>query len=115
MEKHTLDAQGKKVGRIASEAAKLLMGKQRTDYVRNAVPNVQVEIINAGKADVNEQRQQEEMKARYSTYPSGIKVPTVGQVLEKKGHAELFRKAVYGMLPSNKLRPLMMKHLKITE
>ncbi len=115
MEKHTLDAQGKKVGRIASEAAKLLMGKQRTDYVRNAVPNIQVEITNASKADVNEQRQQEEMKARYSTYPSGIKVPTVGQVLEKKGHAELFRKAVYGMLPSNKLRPLMMKHLKITE
>ncbi|MES2436955.1 MAG: uL13 family ribosomal protein [Patescibacteria group bacterium] len=113
--KYTLDAQNKKVGRIASEAAKLLMGKNLTTFVRNAVPDVDVEIINAGKADISEQRKEKEVKPRYSGYPSGIKVQTVGEVLEKKGPQEVFRKAVYGMLPTNKLRAKMIKRLKISE
>lgn len=100
---------------MASEAAKLLMGKDRTDYARNAIPNVEVEIINVSKADITDKRKEQELKATYSTYPSGIKTPTVGHIIEKKGNSELFRLAIYGMLPSNKLRTPMMKHLKLTE
>jgi large subunit ribosomal protein L13 len=113
--KHTLDAQGKKVGRVASEAAKILMGKNTTDYARNIAPNVQVEIINANKADVSLKKRAEELKARYSGYPSGIVTPTVGQVIDQKGMKELFRRAVDGMLPRNKLRAKMIKNLTISE
>ena len=115
MEKYTLDASGKKIGRIASEAAKLLMGKNRTDYVRNAIPHVEVEITNASKADISLKKMEKDLHPRFSGYPSGITVPTVAQTIEKKGHKEVFRQAVYGMLPRNTLRPRMMKHLKIID
>ncbi len=113
--KYTLDAQGKKVGRIASEAAKLLMGKNTTAFVRNTTPNVEVEIVNASKADINEKKRAEKLHPRFSGYPSGITIPTVEQTIAKKGHKELFRQAVYGMLPRNKLRAKMIKNLKISQ
>jgi len=113
--KHTLDAQNKKLGRVASEAAKLLMGKNTTTYVRNAVPVVNVEIINAAKADISEKRKETVQKSRYSLYPGGLTTETIGQVIANKGVTELFRTAVYGMLPTNKLRSKMIKNLKITE
>ena len=45
---YTIDAQDKKLGRLATEAATILMGKNRTDFVRNAIPEVKLKIINAG-------------------------------------------------------------------
>lgn len=113
--KYTLDAQNKKVGRVASEAAKLLMGKNTTEYVRNAIPNVDVEIVNAGKADVSAQKMGNALKARYSAFPGGLTEETVEQVIKNKGYRELFRRAVDGMLPRNKLRSKMMKNLTISE
>jgi large subunit ribosomal protein L13 len=101
--------------RIASEAAKLLMGKNTPVFVRNAAPNVEVEIINTSKADINEKKREEKLHPRYSGYPSGITIPTVGHTIEQKGYKEVFRQAVYGMLPRNKLRAKMIKHLKISE
>ena len=115
MQKFTLDAENKKVGRVASEAAKLLMGKQTTSFVRNVAPDIHVEIINAAKADVPLKRRATVLKARASGYPSGMKIETVEQVINKKGMGELFHKAVSGMLPRNKLRSIMIKNLKITE
>ncbi|MBN2094165.1 MAG: uL13 family ribosomal protein, partial [Candidatus Zambryskibacteria bacterium] len=47
--KYEIDAQNKKLGRLASEIASLLMGKNRTDFVRNIAPQVNVKVINAGK------------------------------------------------------------------
>lgn len=113
--KYTLDAQNKKIGRVASEAAKILMGKNTTSYVRNAFPQVTVEIINAGKADITEKRKSTVLKSRYSLYPGGLTTNTIGHVIEKKGVSEVFKKAVYGMLPINKLRAKMIKNLKVTE
>jgi large subunit ribosomal protein L13 len=113
--KHILDAQNKKVGRVASQAASLLMGKNSTEFVRNAIPKVEVEIVNAAKAEVSTKRKEEPLKARYSLYPGGLVEETVGEVIAKKGYKELFRKAVSGMLPRNKLRAKMMKNLTISE
>ncbi|MDQ3014993.1 MAG: uL13 family ribosomal protein [bacterium] len=115
MKKYTLDAQGKKVGRIASQAATLLMGKNTPEFVRNAAPEVEVEIINASKVDITLKKLDKELHPTYSGYPSGIKIQTVAEVLGKKGHKELFRQAVLGMLPHNKLRAKMIKHLTIKE
>jgi large subunit ribosomal protein L13 len=115
MQKYTLDAQGKKIGRVASEAAKLLIGKNTTDFARNKAPSVEVEIINASKADISALKMAQPLHPTYSGYPSGIKIATVAHTIEKRGHKEVFRQAVHGMLPKNKLRPIMIKHLKITE
>ncbi len=49
---HTIDAQGKKLGRVASEAASLLMGKRTVGFVRNKVSGIKVNIINTSKADL---------------------------------------------------------------
>jgi large subunit ribosomal protein L13 len=112
---YTIHAEGKRIGRIASEAAKILMGKQSASYAANKVADVSVSIVNVSKADISEKKKSEKTYARYSGYPGGLKVPTMKRVIAKKGYSEIFRMAVKGMLPKNKLAPRMMKNLKITE
>ncbi len=112
---HTIDAQNKKLGRIASEAAKLLMGKNRTDFVRNAIPDVTVKIVNAGKIDITNKKLNTKSYKSYSGYPGGLKEVSMKKLVADKGNKEAFRKAVSGMLPKNKLRDRMMKNLIITE
>ena len=59
MEKKIIDAEGKRIGRVASEAAKILMGKQSASYAQNKVFDVSVEIINASKAEISEKKKDE--------------------------------------------------------
>lgn len=113
--KYTLDAQNKKIGRIATQAAVFLMGKNNPDYARNSIPNITVEITNASKASVDTKKLTQKTYSRYSGYPGGLKQPTMSKVIEKKGYSELFKEAVSGMLPKNKLRQKMMNNLTVTE
>lgn len=113
--KYTLDAQNKAVGRVATQAAVFLMGKNTPEYARNAIPQVVVEITNASKAKIFPARLLQKTYSRYSGYPGGLKQPTMAKVIEKKGYSEVFREAVSGMLPKNKLRARMLKNLKVTE
>lgn len=115
MNEYTINAEGKRLGRIASEAAILLMGKNRTDFVRNKIPNVKVNIINSSKADVRSRKIDSKTYKSYSGYPGGLKIQSMKKVIIDKGFRETFRKAVHGMLPSNKLRPEMMKNLNVVE
>ena len=112
---HTIDAEGKILGRVASAAAKALMGKTSPDYVANKVADVRVYIKNASKTKVTEKRLLETLHETYSGQPGGFKQKTNAKIIDKKGWTSLYELAVYGMLPSNKLRPLMMKRLTITE
>ena len=113
--KYIIDATNKKLGRVASEAAIFLIGKNKTDFARNKVSGIAVEIVNASKADISEKKLLEKKYVRYSGYPGGIKSPTMKNVIEKKGYAEIFMLAVYGMIPSNKLRSKIMKNLTVKE
>jgi large subunit ribosomal protein L13 len=113
--KYVLDAENKTIGRVATQAAVYLMGKNMGDFKRNAIPEVAVEIKNASKASIHEKKLTQKTYSRYSGYPGGLKQPTMAQVIAKKGHSELFREAVLGMLPKNKLRSRMMKNLTVTE
>ena len=113
--KHTIDAAGKVPGRVATQVAVLLMGKNRTDYARNRVPDVEVEVTNAGAMWISPKKRVEKTYARHSGYPGGLTVESVQQVIDKKGAKEVLKKAVYGMLPKNKLRPQMMKRLTIND
>jgi large subunit ribosomal protein L13 len=112
---HVLDASGKKIGRVATAAAVLLMGKNKADYVRNNVVDVKVSIINTSKASVDAKKVEQKLYKNYSGYPGGLKETSVTRLVEKKGYSELFKKAVYGMLPKNKLRSRMILNLTISE
>ncbi len=115
MQKFTLDATNKKPGRLATEVAVLLMGKNRTDYVRNAIPDVHVEVENANQMSFDPKKLTQKFYARHSGYPGSLKTPSQAQTIEKKGGKEVLRQAVMGMLPKNKLRPQMMKRLTIKD
>lgn len=112
---HTIDATDQVLGHIASKAAKALMGKTSADYTANKVADVRVYIKNAAKTKMTERRMNETLHETYSGYPGGLKFKNNAKIIEKKGWLGLYELAVFGMLPPNKLRPLMMKRLTITE
>ena len=66
---YQIDAQGKKLGRIASEAATVLMGKNRTDFARNVIPEVKVKIINSSKISTTNKKMDQKIYKNYSGYP----------------------------------------------
>lgn len=112
---YTIDATDKSVGRVASEAAKILMGKNTAAYQRNQAPEVTVTIDHASKANVHFKKFTQRAHKSFSGYPGGLSELKWKDVIAKKGYSELFRKAVYGMLPGNRLRNGMMKRLRINE
>lgn len=112
---HTIDAQGKSVGRIATEVAVLLMGKNTSAYKRNIAPNVAVRVTNAGKMKIHPKNLEGKIYTRYSGYPGGLKKQTLEDVIERKGYGEVLRVAVRGMLPNNTLRDRMLTHLIVNE
>ncbi|OGD67767.1 50S ribosomal protein L13 [Candidatus Campbellbacteria bacterium RIFOXYC2_FULL_35_25] len=112
---HTIDATEKKLGRVASEAAILLMGKNSPAFEKNKVADVKVKITNVSKLNVENKKLDNKEYQTYSGYPGGRKVKKMKQVIEKKGYAEVLKLAIYGMLPANKLRSKVLKNLMITE
>ncbi|MCK5022102.1 MAG: 50S ribosomal protein L13 [Candidatus Pacebacteria bacterium] len=112
---HNIDATGEKLGRLATRIAILLMGKNKADFKKNVVADVKVNISNASKLDISVKKMKEKEYSRYSGYPGGRKVEKMDKVIQKKGYNDVLTRAVRGMLPGNKLRPQMLKNLKITE
>ena len=114
---HTIDAKGKTIGRVASSVATILMGKHTADFENNKVGTDSVAIVNASKARITPVKALTKTYTRYSGYPGGLTTETLKDLSARKskGFSEVFRLAVYGMLPANKLRPLRMKKLTISE
>jgi len=112
---HTIDAKGKKLGRVASEVAKILMGKNLTTYARNRAPEVSVTVMNVSKLSISEKKRSSIRYARFSGYQGGLKFEELDALAKRRGYKEVLRHAVKGMLPGNKLRPDMMKRLTIEE
>lgn len=111
--KYTIDAQGKKLGRIASQAAAMLRGKNRVDFARNSAVGIIVEIINASKISIAVKKAGETTFKRYSGYPGGFKSTTLHEFVTKRGYAELLRKSILGMLPKNRMRLKLIKQLQV--
>ncbi len=108
-----IDAKGKKLGRLATEIAMILMGKNEPDYTPNKVVDVKVYVENVADLDITDKKLDNETHERYSGYPGGRKVLSWREVAERKGYAELLRLAVKGMLPKNKLQDRRLKNLII--
>ena len=112
---HIIDAKGKNLGRVATEAASILIGKNTTDFQRNTAPKVTVTIINASQIGITEKKREQNEYKIYSGYPGGLKTVKLGEMITKKGNGEMLRKVVSGMLPKNKLRSKMINNLKVIE
>lgn len=112
---YVIDAAGQALGRVASEAAKVLRGKDTTAFVKHLAPQITVKIVNAGRIDATQKKMKEKVYKHYTGHPGGLRETTLGRMIEKKGWSEPIKKAVYGMLPANRLRAVMMKNLIITE
>ncbi|MEK7646559.1 MAG: uL13 family ribosomal protein [Patescibacteria group bacterium] len=113
--KHTIDAQGKKIGRIASQAAAALMGKNSVAFAKNKVLPGIVEITNASRADITARKKTGDVYVTYTGFRGGLKSETLGELMERRGMTEVFRRAVYRMLPKNKLRDIRIQNLVIKE
>lgn len=114
MREHIIDAAGKRLGRVATEAAHTLLGKDRPDIEKNIVAPVVVKVINASKLDISEKRAAEEFQT-YSGYPGGRHVETLEHLGTRRGYGEVVRRVIGGMLPKNKLHKPRMKQLEVTE
>lgn len=112
---YTINATGKKLGRVASEAAKALMGKTRVDYTPNRPPLVTVVIDNASELDLSEKKRGQLVYKRYSGYPSGQRIERLGDLMKRRSAIAALRKTIERMLPRNTLRKGRMKHLVIRE
>lgn len=113
--KYTIDAKGKRLGRVASEAANYLMGKNRADFVRHKAPSVEVVITNAAKLVLTEAKKADTKYMRYSGYQGGLKIEDLSKLAERRGYKEGLKRAIKGMIPDNKLRPGMLKRLTISD
>jgi len=111
---YTIDAEGKRLGKVATEAASYLIGKNTTSVARNVVTPVTVTIINASKLDLSEKKSKE-IYQTYSGYPGGRKTETMEHLGNRRGYGEAVKRTIKGMLPKNKLQTLMMKNLNVTE
>lgn len=111
---YTIDASGRTLGRVASDAAQALLGKKSPQYVKNFVLPVTVNIVNAGKLKISEKREATTTYIRYTGHPGGLRSRTMTELKDKKGLEEVVRMTVDGMIPRNKLRKDRMKRLSIT-
>lgn len=109
---HTIDATDKVLGRFATEVAKILMGKNKPNFVPYLDMGDDVTVINASKIKVTGKKMQNKNYFRHSGYPGGLKVETLSELLKRKPQ-DVIEHAVKGMLPKNKLGRQMIKKLKI--
>ncbi|MBI3255405.1 MAG: 50S ribosomal protein L13 [Candidatus Andersenbacteria bacterium] len=109
---HVLDASTRPLGRIATQAAHLLMGKHMTDFAPNKVAPLYVIIINTDKVVLTGDKVNQKQYHKYSGYSGGLHSRTVKEQLTRDSRVVL-RNAVSGMLPKNLLRDDRMRHLKL--
>jgi large subunit ribosomal protein L13 len=110
-----IDAKGKKLGRVASQAASILMGKNLATFSRHIAPAVKVEIVNASQLSISEKRRATHTYAHFSGYQGGLRFENLESLVKRQGYKAAVVHAVRGMIPKNKLRPGMLKRLLVTE
>jgi len=107
-----IDAEGKVLGRLATEVAILLRGKRNPAFVEFMDSGDFVVVINAEKVKLSGKKLEQKKYYSHSGYPGGIRETNLKDLLEKKPE-EVIRKAVWGMIPKNKLGRAVYKKLKV--
>jgi large subunit ribosomal protein L13 len=107
-----IDAADRTLGKVATEAANLLMGKHKPLYAPYIDTGDYVVVVNAAKVKVTGKKAEQKIYYRYSGYPGGLKSPSFKEVFSKDP-ARVIELAVKGMLPHNRLGRAMFKKLKV--
>lgn len=109
---HLVDAKSKTLGRLASDVAQVLMGKNKPNWVPYLDMGDFVVVVNADKVKVSGKKETAKKYYRHSGYPGGLRTETLSEVRAKKPE-ELIRHAVGGMVPKTKLGRQIIKKLHI--
>ncbi|MCX6011454.1 MAG: 50S ribosomal protein L13 [Chloroflexi bacterium] len=109
---HVIDASDKILGKLATEAAKLLMGKHKPMFTRHLDTGDFVVVINAEKVRFTGKKAEQKLYHSHSGYPGGLKTVTLGRLMQTNP-ARVIEHAVKGMLPHNRLGAQMLKKLKV--
>jgi large subunit ribosomal protein L13 len=109
---HVLDASGQTLGKLATKAATLLLGKHKPIFTPNLDTGDFVVIINAAKVSFSGNKEEKKLYYRHSGYPGGLKKVSLEEMLQADP-TRVIEKAVKGMLPTNRLRAVRMKKLKV--
>ncbi|NVK20984.1 MAG: 50S ribosomal protein L13 [Kangiellaceae bacterium] len=107
-----VDAEGKTLGRLATEVARRLKGKHKAEYTPHVDTGDYIIIINAEKVTVTGNKAEDKMYYRHSGYPGGIKEINFNDLQARKPEM-IIEKAVKGMLPKNPLGRAMFRKLKV--
>jgi len=107
-----VDAEGKILGKMATEIANILRGKNKPVYTPHVDTGDFVVVVNAEKVQLAGKKWDQKVYYRHSGYLGGLKAQSAKEVLEKKPEA-LIRHAVKGMLPKNRLGRRMISKLKV--
>ena len=107
-----IDAEGQTLGRLATEIARLLRGKDKPQYTPHVDTGDFVVVVNAEKVVVTGKKTEQKVYYRHSGYPGGLKTTSYEEMLERKP-TEILRRAVKGMMPKTRLGRQQLKKLKI--
>jgi len=111
---YTIDASGKKLGKLATEIAVCLRGKNSSDFKAYKISGNKVIVFNTSKIIYSGNKMQEKIYRRHTGYPGGVREITLGKILEIDSNFPL-KTAVRDMLPKNTLRDKAMQNLKLYE
>jgi large subunit ribosomal protein L13 len=109
---YIIDAAGRSLGRVATDAARLLRGKHKPEFTPHLDTGDHVVIINAGQVVLTGKKLEQKFYYRHSGYPGGLKKVNYATIMEKKPEQAVLL-AVRGMLPHNKLGRAMLKKLRV--
>lgn len=109
---HLVDVKDKVLGRVSTDIAKLLMGKQKAYFVRNLDVGDYVVVVNAKNVMVSGKKEESKRYYNHSGYPKGMRVEVLKDLRSRKPE-EIILHAVKGMLPQNRLRDQMLKRLYV--
>jgi large subunit ribosomal protein L13 len=109
---YLVDADNKVLGRVATQIANILRGKNKPTFTPSVDTGDFVIVVNAEKIALTGNKMADKKYYRHSGFPGGIKEITAGKLIEKRPE-DLIKKAVKGMLPKNKLARHMLSKLKI--
>ncbi len=107
-----IDAENIVLGKLAVQAATLLRGKHKPQFAPHMDMGDFVIIVNASKVALSGNKATTKMSYRHSGYPGGLSATPIGELLEKDARRAI-EKAVWGMLPKNRLGRQMLKKLKV--
>jgi len=109
---YLVDAQDLVLGRLATQVASILRGKNKAIFTPSVDTGDFVIVVNAEKIALTGRKLADKVYYSHSGFPGGLKEITAGKLLEKRPE-EIIKKAVKGMLPKNKLSRHMLKKLKV--